>query len=85
MDTAVSIILYALDIYALALIIRILSSWIPGAEDMPLMQYLANITEPVLSPVRRIIRPIAGIDFSAMVVLLLLGLVQELLRIYLLS
>lgn len=85
METAISIVLYALDIFALAVILRILASWIPGSYNMPVVRYLIAITEPVLAPLGRVIPPIAGLDFSPMVLLILLGVVQELLRMSLLS
>lgn len=85
MEVAVSILLYALDLYSVALILRILSSWIPGSYNMPLVRYLINITEPVLAPIGKVIPPIAGLDFSPMVLLLLISVVQELLRMTILS
>ncbi|GLK53088.1 MULTISPECIES: YggT family protein [Maricaulis] len=45
------------------------------------------ITEPLLSPIRRILPPLGGMDFSPIVLLLLIGFVQgyvlgELMRIF---
>lgn len=45
------------------------------------------ITEPLLNPIRRILPPLGGLDFSPIVLLLLIGFVQgyvlrELMRIF---
>ena len=59
------------------IIIRSLMSWISqgrGAVDYVLIQ----LTEPLMAPVRRIIPAMGGIDFSAMVVILVLYLLNYL-------
>ena len=69
-----------LTILIWAILIRVLLSWIPNLDrGHPAVQLLAQITDPVLEPARRIIPPIGGIDISPIVVLLLLRLLQELL------
>ena len=48
-------------------------SWFRVAYDSPLAKvqlFLYKATEPVLRPVRQIIRPMGGLDFSFMVVIL---------------
>ena len=45
------------------------------------------VTEPLLSPIRRVLPPLGGLDFSPIVLLLLIGFVQgyvlqELMRIF---
>lgn len=68
-----------LTILSWAILIRILLSWIPNLDrGNPLVQILAQITDPVLEPARRIIPPIGGMDISPIVVLLLLRLLQQL-------
>jgi len=59
------------------IIIRSLMSWVSqgrGAMDYVLMQ----LTEPLMSPIRRIIPAMGGIDFSAMVVVLILYMLNYL-------
>ncbi len=62
-----------------AILVRILLSWIPMSQDNAIIRLLNQITEPILAPARRIIPPMGGIDFSPMIVLLLLYMVQRLL------
>jgi YggT family protein len=69
-----------LTILSWAILIRVLLSWIPNLDrGNPLVQLLAQITDPVLEPARRIIPPIGGMDISPIVVLLLLRLLPQLL------
>lgn len=64
-----------------AILIRVLLSWIPNlSRDNPLVQLLYQITDPVLEPARRIIPPLGGMDFSPIVVILVLQLLEQLLR-----
>ncbi|GAB7387794.1 YggT family protein [Bacillaceae bacterium] len=54
-----------LEIYYWILIARILVSWLPAVAEKPIGQWLYTITEPYLSPFRRIIPPIGGmLDIS---------------------
>ncbi|KAA0236151.1 YggT family protein [bacterium] len=47
-------------------------SWFPVSQGNPLVRFLHDVTEPLLEPVRRILPRTGMIDFSAMVVILLL-------------
>ena len=68
-----------------AILIRILLSWIRVDPYNPLVQLLFQITEPILGPFRRVIPPIGGLDFSPIVALIVLQLVQQFLVSILLS
>ncbi len=64
-----------------AILIRVLLSWIPNLNrGNPLVQLLHQITDPILEPARRIIPPLGGMDFSPIVVILLLQLLEQVLR-----
>ncbi len=56
-----------------AIIIRTLLSWfsVGGGGIQPVFRLLFEITEPVLSPIRRALPTIGAIDFSPLVALLL--------------
>ena len=72
----IQILFIALNIAILA---RILLTWIPIDPFHPIVRILNQITEPILGPARRIIPPIGGIDFSPIIVLFLLTIVERLL------
>lgn len=62
-----------------AILIRILLSWIRIDPYHPIVRILDQITEPVLAPARRIIPPIGGLDFSPVIVIILLNILERIL------
>jgi YggT family protein len=69
------ILFLALDI---AIIGRILMSFIDQTGQMRITQILYEITEPILGPLRRIIPSAGMFDFSPMIAILLLQFLQSL-------
>ena len=67
-----------LDIFIFAILIFAVGSWL--APHHPIMPALAQFTRPLLAPVRRFIPPIAGVDLSPIIVLILLEALIILLR-----
>lgn len=59
------------------MIIRSLMSWISQAHS-PIDYVMYQLTEPLMAPIRRIIPAMGGIDFSAMVVILILYMLNYL-------
>ena len=41
---------------------------------------VSQITEPVMAPIRRMLPPFGGLDFSPMVVIIILWLIREVLE-----
>jgi YggT family protein len=72
-------------LYSLAFILRALLPWFRVSYYHPVMRFLVQITEPLLGPLRRYIRPVGGIDFTPMVALLLLWFVEQLLQVLILA
>ncbi|HMN46973.1 MAG TPA: YggT family protein [Povalibacter sp.] len=56
--------------YTYALFLYILLSWVAPGTYSPAASLLQSLCEPLLRPVRRIIPAIAGIDFSALFVII---------------
>ena len=70
-------ILYGfLAVYSLLIFMRIIFSWFVSYAN-PAMRFLAQATDPLLIPFRRIIPPIGMFDISPIVALFLLRLFQE--------
>lgn len=59
------------------MIIRALMSWISQGRS-PVDYVMHQLTEPLMAPIRRVIPAMGGIDFSAMVVILVLYLINYL-------
>lgn len=68
-----------LQIYGFVILARLLLSWVPDLLDPyhPAVQFLHQITDPVLEPARRLIPPIGMIDISATIVLLVIWFLAD--------
>jgi len=69
----VSLLFWALE---LAILIRVLMSWIRPNPYNPFVQAIYQITEPIMGPLRRIIPPLGMIDITPMVALIILQIVR---------
>jgi YggT family protein len=67
--------------YTVAIIIYVILGWVLPPGYSPPMALLASVCEPVLAPVRRLIPPIGGIDFSPLWVSLAFGVILRLLPV----
>jgi len=72
-------------LYSLAIIIRSFLSWFRISHYHPVARFLIQITEPLLAPLRRYIPPTRGLDFTPMVALIILWLVERLLQALILA
>jgi len=72
--TFIDTLFYALN---LAILARVLLSWVRVDPYNPLVQLLFQITEPILEPFRRFIPPIGMIDVSPIVAIVVLQIVQS--------
>ncbi len=61
-----------LNIYMWVIIIRALISWVSPDPYNPIVRFLYQATEPVLYRVRRYLPYTGGIDFSPLVVILII-------------
>jgi YggT family protein len=65
-----------LQLYGLIMLVYAVVSWVPSLRGK-WTEYIAMAVEPVLTPVRRIIPPIAGLDVSFIVVFLIIQVVAN--------
>ncbi len=63
----------------LAILGRVLMSWISPGRENPLTLLLFQITEPILGPLRRVIPPMGTFDLSPMVALFGIQFIREIL------
>ncbi|WOG28500.1 YggT family protein [Endozoicomonas sp. 8E] len=61
-----------LNIYMFSLIIIAIASWVAPGSYNPGLMLLHQLTEPLSSRVRRVIPPLGGLDFSLMVLVLII-------------
>jgi len=73
------LLLRLLDIYSVILFVSVILSWTGLAYDHPLMRIARALTEPLLAPIRRVLPTVGGIDFSPMLLIVLINVLRRLL------
>jgi YggT family protein len=78
----VSLVCFALQVYWIVIVARIVMEWIPVSYDHPLARVrslLRAATEPVLGPLRAMLPPVrlggVGLDLSPIILLVSLSLI----------
>ncbi len=79
MSPIVGIIQSLVVLLQLLFIARFIAQLFDATGRNPITRTLIDVTEPILAPVRRLMPPTGGIDFSPTVVLLLLFVLQRVL------
>lgn len=68
------------NIYFFALLAMIILSWVAAGSNHPIIFLLHQITEPVMAPFRKALPPMGGMDFSPILVFILINVIQIALR-----
>ncbi len=78
--SVIGLLFFILNIYFYALLGSIIISFITmlsgQARPHPAIQIIWQLTEPVMAPARKIIPPMGGLDFSPIIIFLLIRLCQ---------
>ena len=69
----------AINVYIGAIFIQVIISWINPGSYNPVAGVIANLTEPLMRPARRMIPPLGGVDLSPMAVILVIYVLRMLL------
>lgn len=70
---------YFFNIVSLLIFARIILSWFPNLQSNQLAQMVFGITEPILAPFKRLIPATGMMDFSPMVAIIALIVLQQIL------
>lgn len=71
MDIVLIALINMLNIYSFIILIRVLMTWIPNLDySNPIVNFILQITEPVLKPIRENMPQTGGLDFSPLIVLI---------------
>ncbi len=80
MGTVLANFLYLLAVaFWLLIIVRVFASWVVPRGGGGFIAVVYQLTEPILAPIRRILPSTAGIDFSPLVAMLILGVIVRVL------
>ncbi len=64
--------------YSLVVFVRVIVSWIQLPPNNPVVHYSRVLTEPLLEPIRKLLPASGGLDFSPLILLVLLRFVAGL-------
>ncbi|MCC7024758.1 MAG: YggT family protein [Thermomicrobiales bacterium] len=73
------ILILLLNLLTYALIGRALLSWFDPRMQWGISRILADVTEPIMAPLRRVIPPIGMLDISFIVAIILIQVLERLL------
>ena len=65
-------------LYTIVMVVYAVLSWVPDLRG-GWSRWIDMLVEPVLAPVRRLVPPAAGFDWSFLIVIVLLGLLDNML------
>ena len=90
MNSLIILIDNIIYLYSIVLIVNILLSWLTAFNIInrgnrfvyAVLDASHKLTDPLLNPIRRFMPNIAGLDFSPIILFLLLGFCRNLLREY---
>jgi len=57
----------------------VISSWLPISPYSAWVNWSYRLSEPILSPLRRVVPVLAGLDITPIVAYILLGIIENLL------
>lgn len=72
-------LIFLLDLYGYLIIASAVLSWIGTPSRNPVTDFITSATEPVLKPLRKLIPPIANIDFSPFAAFILIQFIMKVL------
>ncbi|HEY5646039.1 MAG TPA: YggT family protein [Pseudomonadales bacterium] len=78
-NSGISVVLFIVKAFWWAILIMIIASFIAPGSYHPALTLLQQLTEPLLAPARKLIPPLGGLDFSPILVFLLIGVIERVL------
>jgi len=78
--SALGVVGLLVNVYFFALLATIILSWVAPGSNNPAVYLLYQITEPVMAPFRKVLPAMGGMDFSPILVFILINVVQIALR-----
>jgi len=80
MLNVIGILTILVYVFFIAIMVRVLFSWIGPDMRNPLFRISYQVTEPILAPVRNLLPQTPGIDLSPMIVTFLLFFLLQILQ-----
>jgi YggT family protein len=68
---------WTFNILKIALLVRVVSSWLPVSPYSPWVSWSYRLSEPILAPLRRVVPTLGALDITPILAYFLLGLIQS--------
>ncbi|MBZ4687017.1 MAG: YggT family protein [Clostridia bacterium] len=78
MYNLIAIVQVAFRVLDFLIIARVILSWVRVDGDNPVIRFIYESTEPILAPIRRLMPGHMMIDFSPLIAILILEMVEKL-------
>ncbi len=78
-NTVVNLIIYVLQAFSIAIIIRALLSWFDPGFRSTFGRLIHDLTEPIVGPIRKVLPTMGMFDLSTIVAIVLLQVLERLL------
>jgi YggT family protein len=65
------------QLYVFVLIGRVICSWVSADPYNPIVRFLVSASDPLLNRIRRLVPPIAGLDFSPLIAILVVQILIQ--------
>ena len=75
----IDVVRWAATIFSILVFARVIISWMGRGSTHPLVLLVYRLTEPVLGPVRSVLPSFGGLDFSPVLVLILIQVLERVL------
>jgi YggT family protein len=80
MGGVLGVVALLVNIYFFAILAMIILSWVAAGSRHPAIYLLYQLTEPVMAPFRKVLPSAGGMDFSPILVFILINVIQIALR-----
>lgn len=77
-DVVINFLQLLISVLMLLVIARVIVSWLAPSGGGGLVAFIYQATEPILSPIRRVVPPSGGLDWAPLIAMLVLGLLLRL-------
>ena len=71
------IVSWAFDFLRIALLVRVVTSWLPVSPYSKWIRWSYTVTEPILRPLRQVIPTLGMIDITPIIAYFIIGLIQR--------
>ncbi len=66
-----------INLLIILVLLHAVGSWIPQVRDSKFYHHLDRVVSPILDPIRSIVKPVNGLDFSPLILLVILYLLKR--------